>query len=169
MSSKRAKTETTKKHPQHTTSNVFAMFDQSRIQELKEAFNVIHQNRDGFINEEDLHDMLASLGKNPTDEYLVAMMNEAPVPINFTIFLTMFGEKLNGTDPEDVIRNVFACFDEEATGTTQEDYLRERLTTRFTNEEVGELYRETPVEQKVNFNYIAFTCILKHGAKDKDD
>lgn len=43
-------------------------------------------------------------------------MNEAPGPINFTMFLTMFGEKLNGTDPEDVIRNAFACFDEEASG-----------------------------------------------------
>ncbi|GAB5579379.1 myosin regulatory light polypeptide 9 isoform X1 [Prionailurus iriomotensis] len=86
-----------------------------RIQEFKEAFNMIDQNRDGFIDKEDLHDMLASLGKNPTDEYLDAMMNEAPGPINFTMFLTMFGEKLNGTDPEDVIRNAFACFDEEAT------------------------------------------------------
>lgn len=46
------------------------------------------------------------------------MMNEAPGPINFTMFLTMFGEKLNGTDPEDVIRNAFACFDEEGTGET---------------------------------------------------
>ena len=55
-------------------------------------------------------------GKNPTDAYLEAMMNEAPGPINFTMFLTMFGEKLNGTDTEDVIRNAFACFDEEATG-----------------------------------------------------
>ena len=44
-------------------------------------------------------------------------MSEAPGPINFTMFLTMFGEKLNGTDPEDVIRNAFACFDEEGTGT----------------------------------------------------
>lgn len=59
------------------------------------------------------------LGKNPTDEYLDAMMNEAPGPINFTMFLTMFGEKLNGTDPEDVIRNAFACFDEEATGKSE--------------------------------------------------
>uniref|UniRef100_A0A8D2PEQ7 EF-hand domain-containing protein n=1 Tax=Zosterops lateralis melanops TaxID=1220523 RepID=A0A8D2PEQ7_ZOSLA len=116
MSSKRAKTKTTKKRPQRATSNVFAMFDQSQIQEFKEAFNMIDQNRDGFIDKEDLHDMLASLGKNPTDEYLDAMMNEAPGPINFTMFLTMFGEKLNGTDPEDVIRNAFACFDEEATG-----------------------------------------------------
>ena len=56
-------------------------------------------------------------GKNPTDQYLEAMMNEAPGPINFTMFLTMFGEKLNGTDPEDVIKNAFACFDDENKGT----------------------------------------------------
>jgi Ca2+-binding EF-hand superfamily protein len=61
MSSKRTKTKT-KKRPQRATSNVFAMFDQSQIQEFKEAFNMIDQNRDGFIDKEDLHDMLASLG-----------------------------------------------------------------------------------------------------------
>jgi len=55
-------------------------------------------------------------GKSPTDQYLEAMMNEAPGPINFTMFLTMFGEKLNGTDPEDVIKNAFACFDDENKG-----------------------------------------------------
>jgi Ca2+-binding EF-hand superfamily protein len=55
-------------------------------------------------------------GKNPSDDMLDAMMAEAPGPINFTMFLTMFGEKLNGTDPEDVIKNAFACFDEENKG-----------------------------------------------------
>ena len=63
--------------------------------------------RDGFIDKEDLHDMLASLGKDPSDEYLEDMMNEAPGPINFTMFLTLFGERLQGTDPEDVIKNAF--------------------------------------------------------------
>ncbi|XP_017377008.1 myosin regulatory light polypeptide 9-like, partial [Cebus imitator] len=110
MSSKRAKAKTTKKRPQRATSSVFAMFDQSQIQEFKEAFNMIDQNRDGFIDKEDL-----------------GMMSEAPGPINFTMFLTMFGEKLNGTDPEDVIRNAFACFDEEASGFIHEDHLRELL------------------------------------------
>ncbi|KAL4670955.1 hypothetical protein H8959_003664 [Pygathrix nigripes] len=99
------------------------MFDQSQIQELKGDFNMIDWNRDGFINKEDLQDVLASLGKSPTNGYPDAMMNEAPGPNNFTTFLTMFGEKLNGTDPEDVIRNIFACFDEEVTGTIREDYL----------------------------------------------
>ena len=32
--------------------------------------------------------------KDPTDDYLEDMMNEAPGPINFTMFLTMFGERL---------------------------------------------------------------------------
>merc|ERR1712134_197008 len=110
------KTKKPKKRAQRATSNVFAMFGQDQIQEFKEAFNMIDQNRDGFVDKDDLHDMLASLGKDPTDKYLEDMMKEAPGPINFTMFLTMFGEKLNGTDPEDVIRNAFACFDDNNSG-----------------------------------------------------
>lgn len=128
---------TTKKRAQRATSNVFAMFDQAQIAEFKEAFNMIDQNRDGFVEKEDLHDMLASLGKNPTDDYLEAMMNEAPGPINFTMFLTLFGERLQGTDPEDVIKNAFGCFDEENLGLISEERLRELLTTmgdRFSDE-----------------------------------
>lgn len=157
-----------KKRAQRATSNVFAMFDQAQIQEFKEAFNMIDQNHDGFIDKDDLHDMLASLGKNPNDQYLEAMMNEAPGPINFTMFLTMFGEKLNGTDPEDVIKNAFACFDEENKGFINEDRLRELLTTmgdRFTEEEVDEMYREAPIKNG-NFDYVEFTRILKHGKKE---
>lgn len=101
---------------------------------------MIDQNRDGFIDKEDLHDMLASLGKNPEDGYLEGMMNEAPGPINFTMFLTLFGERLQGTDPEDVIKNAFACFDEDNTGMLSEEKLRELLTTmgdRFSEEDVS--------------------------------
>ena len=62
MASRWAKGKSTKKRPHRATSNVFAMFDQSQIQEFKEAFNMVDQNRDGFIDKDDLHDMLASLG-----------------------------------------------------------------------------------------------------------
>lgn len=163
---------TTKKRAQRATSNVFAMFDQAQISEFKEAFNMIDQTRDGFIDKEDLHDMLASLGKDPNDAYLDGMIDEAPGPINFTMFLTLFGERLQGTDPEEVIRNAFACFDENNTGQVNEDKFRELLTTmgdRFTDEEVDEMFREAPIDKAGNFNYIEFTRILKHGAKDKDE
>ncbi len=81
------------------------------------------------------------VGKNPTDEYLEQMMNEAPGPINFTMFLTLFGERLQGTDPEEVIKNAFACFDEDNTGLVHEDRLRELLTSmgdRFSDDDVSQ-------------------------------
>lgn len=129
MSSKAKTKKSTKKRAQRATSNVFAMFDQSQIQEFKEAFNMIDQNRDGFIDAADLTDMFASLGKEVTDDYVEDMLNDASGAINFTMFLTLFGEKLNGTDPEDVIRNAFACFDEEQSGQLQEDRLVDLLQT----------------------------------------
>ena len=64
-----------------------------------------------IINESQL---LAS--QDVSDDYLDNMMNDAPGPINFTMFLTLFGERLQGTDPEEVIRNAFGCFDEENAG-----------------------------------------------------
>lgn len=57
------------------------------------------------------------------------MINEATGPINFTMFLTMFGDKLNGTDPETVIMNAFACFDNDQMGSITEDKLRDYLTS----------------------------------------
>merc|ERR1711983_191866 len=153
---KTARLAGTKKRAQRATSNVFAMFD---------------QNRDGFIDHDDLKDMLASLGKDVSDDYLDEMMNQAPGAINFTMFLTLFGERLQGTDPEDVIRNAFGCFDENLVGALNEDYLRELLTTlgdRFTQDEVDDLYKEAPIKNG-QFDYVEFTRILKHGAKDPDD
>lgn len=130
MSSKAKTKKTTKKRAQRATSNVFAMFDQSQIQEFKEAFNMIDQNRDGFIDGPDLKDMFASLGKDVEDDYVEDMLNDANGAINFTMFLTLFGEKLNGTDPEDVIRNAFACFDDEGSGKLDEDKLVDLLQTK---------------------------------------
>lgn len=86
-----------------------------------QAFNLIDTNHDGFITKEDLQEMFGSLGKEVDDSYIEGMLNEAPGSINFTMFLTLFGEKMSGTDPEDVIRNAFACFDPDSTGTIDED------------------------------------------------
>lgn len=154
------------------TSNVFAMFDQTQIQEFKEAFNMIDANKDQLIDQTDLSEIYASLGKNPSDKELDDMIKMAPGPINFTMFLTMFGEKLMGTDPEDVIKNAFQCFDDNGDGNINEDYLRELLTTmgdRFTDDQVDQLFHDAPINSTGNFNYTEFTKQLKHGKKDPED
>lgn len=93
MSSRKTKSKATKKRAQRATSNVFAMFDQAQIQEFKEAFNMIDQNRDGFIDKEDLADMLASLG---TDELVLHELYSVKFHrriMNIFVYFTKFKKK----------------------------------------------------------------------------
>ncbi|KAJ3018921.1 UNVERIFIED_CONTAM: hypothetical protein HDU68_010921 [Siphonaria sp. JEL0065] len=91
-----------------------------QIAEFKEAFSMFDHDSDGFLDREDIKDMLSSLGleaasdrtrfkysyctprigQTPSDEYIDDMIKEAPGSINFTMFLTLMGEKISGTDPE---------------------------------------------------------------------
>lgn len=96
-------------------------------------------DRDGFIYKEDL---LPSLGGIPIEEYLDIVMSEALGPIDFIIYLPVISKKLKSLDSEDITRNVFACYDEEAAGTIQEEHLRDLLSTtndEFTDGGVDEL------------------------------
>ncbi|KQK75612.1 hypothetical protein AAES_143145 [Amazona aestiva] len=54
-----------KKRTEGANSNVFSMFEQAQIQEFKEAFTIMDQNRDGFIDKADLRDTFAALGEPP--------------------------------------------------------------------------------------------------------
>lgn len=68
------------------------------------------------------------------------MLSEAPGSISFPVFLTLMADKLSGTDPEHVILDAFAAFDDNRSGLINADYLRECMTTmgdRFTDEEVS--------------------------------
>ncbi len=129
--------------------------------------------------------MFASLGKIVPDNEIDAMIREAPGDLNFTskrlvfsfwnyilflVFLTLFGEKLTGSDPEDVIRNAFLALDEEGTGKITEERLRELLTSmgdRYTDDEVDEFFKDAPITKGV-FDYQEFVKILKYGRKDED-
>uniref|UniRef100_A0A8C7QPA7 EF-hand domain-containing protein n=1 Tax=Oncorhynchus mykiss TaxID=8022 RepID=A0A8C7QPA7_ONCMY len=114
-----------KKKAAEASSNVFSMFEQAQIQEFKEAFTIMDQNRDGFIDKSDLRDTFCALGRlNVGNDELDEMLKMAPGPINFTIFLSMFGEKLKGTDPEETIINAFKIFDPEGQGVLKGEELK---------------------------------------------
>ncbi|CAL8304300.1 unnamed protein product [Merluccius merluccius] len=154
------------------SSNVFSMFEQSQIQEYKEAFTIIDQNRDGIISKDDLRDVLASMGQlNVKNEELEAMVKEASGPINFTVFLTMFGEKLKGADPEDVIVAAFKILDPEATGSIKKEFLQELLTTqcdRFSAEEMKNLWAAFPPDVAGNVDYKSICYVITHGEEKEE-
>ena len=56
------------------------------------------------------------------------MLAESPSYVNFTMFLTLFGDKLNGTDPDDILVSAFRCLDINGSGKLHADTLRRMLT-----------------------------------------
>jgi len=136
-----------KKKVQRSGSNVFAMFTQQQVQVFKEAFQMIDQDKDGFISKNDIRQTFDSLGRLCTEDELTSMVNEAPGPINFTMFLTIFGDRAQGTDDEQVVLNAFAQYD-DGNGTCDEEILKHSLTTwgeKFTMQEWQTMVSEAPM------------------------
>lgn len=55
-------TKAQKSRARREPSGVFSLFQQPQIQQFKEAFSLIDQNRDGVVDEADLKEIFASLG-----------------------------------------------------------------------------------------------------------
>ncbi|KAJ1563926.1 Myosin regulatory light polypeptide 9 [Cladochytrium tenue] len=174
----------TKRRAVRQNSNVFAMFDQRQIAEFKEAFSVIDHDADGFIDKEDLKDMLASLGQTPSNEYIDGMLREAPGSINFTMYLTLMGEKMGGTDPERDILDAFealaAASSDSAAGTNANaagsdgmppaampvDDLRTLMTSmgdRFSDAEVDVMLKGVPVDEAGCVRFRDLVRVIKTG------
>ncbi|XP_053277082.1 myosin regulatory light chain 2, atrial isoform [Pleuronectes platessa] len=170
MASKKASNK--RQRGQKSCSNVFSMFEQSQIQEFKEAFGCIDQDRDGVIKKQDLKETYGQLGKlNVNDEELEEMLNEGKGPINFTVFLSLFGEKLNGTDPEDTILAAFKLFDPNGTGFVNKDEFRRLLMNqadKFTAEEADQAFSLAPIDPTGNIDYKSLCYIITHGDEKEE-
>ncbi|KAL5263601.1 hypothetical protein ACHWQZ_G008837 [Mnemiopsis leidyi] len=159
------------KKPQRSGSNVFANFDQQQIQEFKEAFTIIDQDRDGFISEKDLKDMWASLGVIKDDSFLSEMMKEATGPLNFTMFLTFMGDKLQNTDSDDTLVSAFLTIDSENTGLIPKTQFTNALTQlgdRFTKEEIAQMYDVAPMKGD-NVDWKRFIKLIKYGGDFEEE
>jgi len=149
--------------------NVFALFSQSQIQEFKEAFTMIDNDRDGIIGEEDLAAIFQSTGREADSKTLKEMLKECPDKINFTHFLTLFGEKLHGTDSETALRDAFKMFDEENKGVLHEEYIKDLLQNvgdQYSKDEVKQVWKEAPIEAG-NLDYLKFVLLIKRGAQEE--
>jgi len=151
------------------SGNVLGMFPQSQIQEFKEAFGMMDVDRNGFIDEADLKAIHNDLGRNPSDKDLKEMLKECPGQLNFTAFLTLFGEKMHGTDSETTFRQAFEQFDPEKKGKLTEEYVKDLLLNvgdQFKEEEIRQVWKEAGIKGGV-FDYEAFVTLVKRGPQDE--
>lgn len=156
------------------TSSVFSQFEQAQIQEFKEAFQMIDQDRNGIIDVGDLKATYAALGVRHNDpDALKAMIAEADgATINFTVFLNMLADKLHGTDPEDVILKAFKVYDPENKGVMSMDSLKSCLmchADRFSEEEFQSIVPLLSVDGSNQVDYKALCYTLVHGNNEEEE
>jgi len=148
-----------------------AQFDQKTIQEFKEAFGIMDQDKDGVISKNGLKDLYATLGQVCSDSQLDNMLREAPGPINFTVFLTLFGERLTGCEPEQTIIGAFQMWDKADTGIIAEDALVKILKNKrgdpFTEDELNAMYKGNPPISGGKCDYKAFAHQICTGAAEE--
>merc|ERR1711887_496448 len=129
-------------------SNIFALFSQKQIQEFKEAFGIIDNDKDGIITVPDLKAAFQGIGRPLSDSEASSMVGEAPGPINFTQMVTLFAEKMSGgTDDDDVIVRSFEAF--EINGQIDAEMFRHSLMTwgeKFSSNEIDDAFREFKID-----------------------
>ncbi|KAE9413633.1 hypothetical protein Angca_003672, partial [Angiostrongylus cantonensis] len=175
--SKAAKKKSSKKR----SGSEATQFDQKTINEFKEAFGIMDQNKDGIIDKAtvvqgDLKDLYATMGQIASDKQIEDMIKEAPGPINFTVFLTLFGERLTGTDPESTIVGAFAMFDKKDCGKIKEEELIKILQNKrgepLDDDEIKAMYKASllsgkPPIENGEVDYKAFAHLITTGAQDE--
>ncbi|TFK56711.1 EF-hand [Heliocybe sulcata] len=172
-------TKAQKSRARREASGVFQLFNPLQIQQFKEAFSLIDQDRDGIVSEKDLKDLFTSLGLQPSKTMLEDLLNERPgthsrTPsgedaddrggINFTMFLTMMGEHLFDFDGEAELIEAFESFDENDTGTVKCDEMRRWLSEvgeRMDTPEIDRLLKGPFTDKKGNFNYREWVKVLR--------
>lgn len=158
-----------KEEPKKKVGNVFALFNQAQITEFKEAFAMMDQDRDGIIGPDDLAAIYQQVGREADPKQIKEMLAECPEKLNFTHFLTLFGEKLHGTDSETALRDAFVMFDEEKKGKLAEEYVKDLLMNvgdQFSKDEVKQVWKEAPIEGG-QLDYLKFVTIIKRGKEDE--
>ena len=76
---------------------------------MKES--LLFQNGDGFISAKELGVLMRTLGRNPTEDEIMNIMNEIDIDHNgkldFSEFTIMMRDKLSGEDMEQEIKQAF--------------------------------------------------------------
>jgi len=167
---KRASTRESKK-AKRTGSNIFSMFSQRQVSEFKEAFQMMDHDKDGIISKNDLRATYDALGRIANEKELDEMLNEATGPLNFTMLLTLFANRMSGSaDDDEVVINAFKSFDEG--GKINGEKLRHALMTwgdKFSAAEVDDAYEQMTIDNAGNIDTGKLISMLTASAEEEEE
>ncbi|EST09405.1 EF-hand domain protein [Kalmanozyma brasiliensis GHG001] len=154
-------------HPRQSSSALYTAFSPKQIQGFKEAFNMIDTDSDGLISHADVAAMLSNLGTDASPSSVSAYFRPGSSSggVNFTQFLTMFGEHLAELDDQSVLMEAFECFDEKDVGRIEAQELRfwlSQVGDKMSDREIDRLLSGPFMDKSGKyFDYKAFTEAVK--------
>ena len=128
---------------------------------------MIDTDSDGLISPTDIASMLSNLGVSSSPSSLSSYFTSSTQSsgVNFTQFLTMFGEHLAELDDERVLMEAFECFDEKDVGKIDAEELRfwlSQVGDKMDDREIDRLLSGPFMEKGgKSFDYKAFVEAVK--------
>merc|ERR1719238_2421584 len=143
-------------------------FDEKQKQEFRKNFNLFDKKRTGAIPIEDMGTVLRSLGQNPTEAELAALMEEVDKDKSGTVEFEEFVDLMSRTNKtkeqmEEEIKNAFLTFDADGSGFIDRQELVEALTPMgdpVDEETINGMIAEADLDGDGKINYAEFTKIM---------
>ncbi|KAL1416667.1 hypothetical protein MTO96_027648 [Rhipicephalus appendiculatus] len=137
------------------------------IAELREAFALLHKDRNREISPEDLGITKRAFGQNPTQAEIEEMIAEVDTVYNRTVdfpeFVAKVTEDAFTTPTEEEIRGVFKLFDRDGNGFITAAEMRCVFTAfnePVTDEEVDDMIREVDMDGDGQISYVEFVAFV---------
>ncbi|WVZ68468.1 hypothetical protein U9M48_017403 [Paspalum notatum var. saurae] len=147
---------------------------EDQVAEFKEAFSLFDKDGDGCITTKELGAVMRSLGQNPTEAELQAMIAEVDADGNRTIdlqeFLGLMARKMKDTESEEELREAFRVFDKDQNGAISAAELRHVMTNlgeKLSDAEVDEMVREADADGDGHINYDEFVRVMMAKRRSK--
>ncbi|KAL2849144.1 EF-hand [Aspergillus pseudoustus] len=130
------------------TSDAAARLAPAQLREIREAFQVLDRDNDGFVDKDDVADVLANIGQDPSTLFQFFPSGD-PATINFPTFLNTLSQLLSPLSSRQELINALSAFDEDDSGQIDVEELRDALLN--TAPEDGErLLTEREVHEVLN-------------------
>ncbi|KAL2863931.1 putative calmodulin [Aspergillus lucknowensis] len=141
------------------TSDAAARLATAQLREIREAFQVLDRDNDGFVDKDDVADVLANIGQDPS-ALSQFFPSGSPPTINFPNFLNTLSQLLSPLSSRQELTNALSAFDEDDSGQVDVEELRDALLNTAPDD------GERPLtEREVNEVLSGFTGRRAFGGK----
>jgi len=139
------------------------------VADLKEAFSMFDIDGDGTITIVELKEVMKSLGQNPTEKELKQMIksvdDNGDNEIDFEEFLIlMSSKKPSSDDPDKELRDAFAVFDDDNSGSISRAELKKlmkNLGQTLTDAELDAMMDEVDTDGDGEIDFAEFKSMMQ--------